>query len=74
MDALHDFSIVPNMVYAGDGHDVNTVIVDGKVLMKERRVLTMDEEDVLSKSQKTAERLIDRAGLDAKLKPAWPVT
>ena len=48
--------------------------MDGKVLMRERRVLTMDEEDVLSKSQRTAERLIDRAGLDAKLKPAWPVT
>ena len=29
----HPFSIVPNLVYSGDGADVETTIVDGRVLM-----------------------------------------
>src|SRR5262249_58945549 len=39
---MHDFSIVPNLVYAGEGADVETTIVDGPVLMDGRRLLTID--------------------------------
>jgi len=31
---IHDFSIVPNLVYSGDGQDVETVIIDGKIVME----------------------------------------
>ena len=36
-------NIVPNLVYAGSGHEVKTVIVAGTVVMRDYHVLTVDE-------------------------------
>ena len=41
--------------------------------MEERRVLTMDEDDVLKESQAVAESLVQRAGLERLSAPRWPV-
>jgi len=49
-----------NMVYSAHGSDVDTVIVDGKVLMENREVKTLDEEEVMLKAQKTATNLLKR--------------
>jgi 5-methylthioadenosine/S-adenosylhomocysteine deaminase len=49
-----------NIVYSAHGSDVDTVIVDGKVLMENRKVKTLDEEEVMLKAQKTATNLLKR--------------
>jgi len=49
---VHDF--YANMIYSASGSDVDTVIVDGKVLMEDRNVKTLDEEEIMLKAQKTA--------------------
>ena len=43
--------------------DVVTTIVDGRVLMEDRRVLSVDEADVLADVQENCERMLDRSGL-----------
>ena len=43
--------------------DVSTTIVDGRVLMEDRRVLSVNEEDVLADVQENCERMLDRSGL-----------
>ena len=43
--------------------DVTTTIVDGRVLMEDRRVLTVDEDEVLADVQENCERMLDRSGL-----------
>jgi cytosine/adenosine deaminase-related metal-dependent hydrolase len=43
--------------------DVVTTIVDGRVLMEDRRVLAVDEADVLADVQENCERMLDRSGL-----------
>ncbi|MEM2192114.1 MAG: amidohydrolase family protein, partial [Candidatus Hadarchaeales archaeon] len=43
---------ISNLVYSASGGDVDTVIVDGKIIMKERRILTVDEEKVLQDVEK----------------------
>lgn len=48
---------VAHMVYAAHSSDVETVIVDGRILMEKRQVLTIDEEEVLFEVQKRADRL-----------------
>lgn len=53
---------VSHLVYSAVGSDVDTVIVDGKVLMKGRRVIALDEEKVLELAQRTSDNLIDRWG------------
>ena len=45
------------------GHDVDTVIVDGKVLMEGRVVKHLDEREALDLAQRATERMLDRAGV-----------
>ena len=54
---------VYRMVYFANGEDVATVIVDGRILMRDRRVLTVNEENVLTGAQREADLAIRRAGL-----------
>jgi 5-methylthioadenosine/S-adenosylhomocysteine deaminase len=55
---LHD--VYATLVYSARGADVDTVIVDGKVLMENRRVKTLDEETVMEKAERSAEDLLTR--------------
>ncbi len=53
---LHD--IYAHVVYAAISSDVHTVIIDGKIVMENRRVLTMDEEAVMKEAQESAQSLL----------------
>jgi 5-methylthioadenosine/S-adenosylhomocysteine deaminase len=50
-------NIVPNLVYAATGREVDLVMVAGKVLLRDGRVLTADEEDVRVTAQAMAEEV-----------------
>ena len=54
---------VYRMVYFANAEDVVTVLVDGGVLMRDRKVLTVNEEDVLIGAQREADLAMRRAGL-----------
>ncbi len=49
------FDPVAQIVYASRGDDVETTIVNGKVLMRDRKLLTLDEAAVLAEARKAAE-------------------
>jgi 5-methylthioadenosine/S-adenosylhomocysteine deaminase len=49
---LHN--VYANLVYSARGSDVDTVIVDGKILMENGQVKTLNERAVLEKAEKTA--------------------
>jgi 5-methylthioadenosine/S-adenosylhomocysteine deaminase len=68
---LHD--PVATLVYSATGASADTLIVDGRMIMEGRRVLTMDEEAVLAESQAVAESIARRAGLERLAAPRWPV-
>jgi cytosine/adenosine deaminase-related metal-dependent hydrolase len=70
---MHDFSIVANLVYAGEGADVETTIVDGRVLMENRRLLTIDVDTVVAEGQRIAERIVRKLPYQETLRPRWPV-
>ena len=57
---LHD--VVSQLVYAVTPQDVVTSVVDGRVLMREGRVLTLDEKSVRVDAQRLAAKI--RAALD----------
>ena len=52
----HD--LIAHMVYSAQSADVETVLIDGQVVMENRRVLTLDEEEILKKAQEIAVRLV----------------
>jgi cytosine/adenosine deaminase-related metal-dependent hydrolase len=58
------------LVYAAGGSDVDTVIVDGKLLMKNRELKTIDETKIVAEVQAKGLLLDQKAGL--KIKPNWP--
>ena len=49
------FDPISQIVYASRGDDVETTIVNGKVLMRNRKVLTLDEASVLSEARQAAD-------------------
>ncbi len=55
---------VPSALVFNLGHgDVDTVIVDGRILMREKRILCVDEKAVLAEARDACRRLFRRAGI-----------
>jgi cytosine/adenosine deaminase-related metal-dependent hydrolase len=54
---------VHRVTYFANGNDVDTVIVNGQVLMENRIVKTVDEASVLERAQKAAEEAMERTNL-----------
>jgi 5-methylthioadenosine/S-adenosylhomocysteine deaminase len=68
LDRLHmspESEVVSSLVYAAEASDVQTVVVDGRLLMRNRTLLTLDEADVIADADAQAELLMSRAGLSA---------
>ncbi|MEH2328486.1 amidohydrolase family protein [Nostoc sp.] len=49
-------NIPANLIYSMRSGDVNTVIVDGKIIMRERQILTVDKAEVISNVQAIVKR------------------
>jgi 5-methylthioadenosine/S-adenosylhomocysteine deaminase len=49
------FDPVAHLVYSAHGDDVTTTIVNGKVLMRDRKVLTLNEATILAEARAAAE-------------------
>ena len=52
------------LVYNLSTRDVDTVIVDGKILMQNKEVLVLDEKALLARARKTCADLFNRAGVE----------
>ena len=61
---LAPFGIMPvqRVVYHAQGQDVDTVIVDGEVMMENRKLLHCDEKQILRDAEKALEQLYSRLG------------
>ena len=51
------------VAYFANGNDVSTVLVNGRVLMRDRRVLSVNEDEVLTMAEREANAAIARSGL-----------
>ena len=62
---------VSNLVYSGNGLNVDTVMVNGKILMKDKQLLTLDRDKVIDNARTHIVDLLERADVD--IRPKWPV-
>jgi len=62
---------VSNLVHSASGDCANTVIIDGRIIMQNRKLKTVNESEVLKKAQKTAEEIIERSGLKVYSTSTW---
>ncbi|HEY5884367.1 MAG TPA: 5'-deoxyadenosine deaminase [Pyrinomonadaceae bacterium] len=61
----HARELVSALVYSAEASDVRSVVVDGRVLMRERELLTLDEAKVIAEAEQERRELINRAGISA---------
>ena len=54
----HD--LIANLVHSAKGADVSDVIVDGKLLMRDHELLTLDEERILYEAERRAFRMVSQ--------------
>jgi 5-methylthioadenosine/S-adenosylhomocysteine deaminase len=57
-------TIVPNLVYVASGHEVRTVMVAGRVLVRDGVVLAADEGAIRAEAQVQAEAVARRVAAD----------
>ena len=62
--------LVSLLVYNGSGHDVRTVLVDGKVVLEDGRPTQVDQESVIDEGCRAAAAIWSQAGLESPLPPA----
>ena len=55
---LHD--VFASLVYSVHGSDVDTVIVDGRIVMERKHIKAVDETNIMRKAEKTASDLLAR--------------
>jgi cytosine/adenosine deaminase-related metal-dependent hydrolase len=63
---------VSNLVYAGSGKCVDTVVVNGRVLMRRKRLLTLNEPEIMTEANERLAALLSRANV--RIEPKWPVS
>ena len=63
---------LPKLVYSARGSDVLHTIVDGKLVMEDRKVLTMDEKMVMEEAMANRADLVKRAGQETRDLEAMP--
>ncbi|PLX68770.1 MAG: N-ethylammeline chlorohydrolase [Denitrovibrio sp.] len=65
LDTLHNSpnhgrNIVAQMVYSVRNSDVQTVIIDGKIVMKDRQLLTLNSAEILADAERVSVGIIDK--------------
>ena len=64
LDRLHSTpsaDLVSSLVYSAEADDVDTVIIDGRLVLRDRKLLTLDEAAVISTARSEAQNLMNRA-------------
>jgi len=61
LHAVPNYSVVDNIIYTCTGRDVELVIVDGEIVVRDGRLLTADEEELVEMAETRGRALIKRA-------------
>ncbi len=56
-------NVLSHLIYCAKGADVDTVIINGKVLMKGRKMVSLDQDTIIENSRKAANEILRNAGL-----------
>lgn len=52
------YDLIANLVYSAQAADVQTVIINGQIVMENRVIKTFDEQEVLAQAKRVARRLV----------------
>ncbi len=60
------------VVWAGNGSDVKTVIIDGKIVMEDRLIMTLDEQMILKEVRQRKNKYLEQANIDPQ--SVWKIS
>ena len=61
---FHNF--IPNLVHSATGTEVDNVIINGKLIVHQRKFTTVDEQKIIEDANKRAEEIFAKASEDWK--------
>ena len=50
-------NLIPNLVYSARGHEVETVMINGRIVVEDHKLLTDDEKAVIARANDSAARI-----------------
>jgi 5-methylthioadenosine/S-adenosylhomocysteine deaminase len=56
------YDVYSHLVYAAKGGNVTTVVVNGRVVVRDRRMVTVDEAEVMKKANELKARILESLG------------
>jgi cytosine/adenosine deaminase-related metal-dependent hydrolase len=62
-----NFMFPHRIVYEAYGQDVDTVIINGKIVLEKRKTLHVDEAEILEKAQKMSEKVVEMNSLQHQI-------
>jgi cytosine/adenosine deaminase-related metal-dependent hydrolase len=62
---------ISNLVYSADGKSVDTVIINGKIIMQHRNILTVNEREIIENVDRASSEVMKRIGI--KIEPRWKI-
>ncbi|HEV8138659.1 MAG TPA: amidohydrolase [Pyrinomonadaceae bacterium] len=66
LDALNQtpfYNIYSDLVYATKAGDVRTVVIEGRIVMRDRRLLTLNEETIKADARRYREKIVQSIGV-----------
>jgi 5-methylthioadenosine/S-adenosylhomocysteine deaminase len=57
------YNIYSDLVYAAKASDVRTVIIEGRIVMRDRRLLTLNEETIKADARRYREKIVQSVGV-----------
>ena len=64
------YNVYSQLVYALKGSDVKTVVIDGKLVMEDRRMLTLNEKEIIDKAHAYQKRVADLHSVPVMIGPS----
>jgi len=62
---------ISNLIYSADGKSVDTVIINGKIIMHHRNILTVNEREIIKNVDRASSEVMKRIGI--KIEPRWKI-
>ena len=66
------YNFIQNLIYSSSGSSVQTVIIDGRIVVKDREIKAVDEEKVFSKCQELSKGILQRSGVNP-IQTRWKI-
>lgn len=63
VNMVPEHDIIANLVYAAGPQNVRDVIINGKIIMRDRKILTLDEERIKEDAERASKEVASRAQL-----------